>query len=153
MSRSVAWRRRAPVGFEGLVEEAQEARYLLVDTPGPTSFVLQPPPPAPPPVSSQEGGGEGERGPHSHVLAPSRRRKSKVVKVLLGDGHQCSCSRHVRARRKKGTAAEHCVHIVYVLIRLCGVGERDPLLWQLALTQPELAGLLSRRAGGGGEEW
>ncbi|KNC54640.1 mitogen-activated protein kinase kinase kinase 1 [Thecamonas trahens ATCC 50062] len=131
MARVVPYRVRPPASFARTLEAACAARFFLVDAPGPTSFVLQP----------REAGEEpqGDRASdRAGAGGGARRQGAARVKVMLGNSHMCSCPGARRARRRAGPAAEPCLHIVYVLIKLCGIDADEPLLWQLALVDAEL---------------
>ena len=131
MARIVPWRIAPPPLVAQRLAAVASAPLEVVDEPGPTSFVLQP----------REAGEEpqGDRASdRAGAGGGARRQGAGRVKVMLGNSHMCSCPGARRARRRAGPAAEPCLHIVYVLIKLCGIDADEPLLWQLALVDAEL---------------
>lgn len=59
------------------------------------------------------------------------------VRVKVGATLHCSCG---------GGLKEHCVHTMFVLIRIFRVPPENPLAWQLGFSDAEIQWLFSNRA-------
>ncbi|KAG2502192.1 hypothetical protein HYH03_000679 [Edaphochlamys debaryana] len=75
-------------------------------------------------------------GPTSFVV---REEGSEVKrKVQIGSRISCSCS----PVGSSGTCREHCLHTLFVLVKVLRVPLSNPLLWQLSLSDRELEEVL-----------
>ena len=74
-----------------------------------------------------------EAGPTSFLLKDER---GKQIKVQLGSRHTCSCG---------GGAREHCIHTLYVLLKIFRVLPDNPLAWQLSFIDSEITWLIRNR--------
>mmetsp|Transcript_40328 Transcript_40328/g.96753 ORF Transcript_40328/g.96753 Transcript_40328/m.96753 type:complete len:758 (+) Transcript_40328:35-2308(+) len=72
-------------------------------------------------------------GPTGFVLRDEHDNK---FRVFVGDRLSCGCG---------NSGAEHCVHTVYVMIKVLRVPEANPLSWQLSLVDAEVSSVLSMR--------
>ena len=71
-------------------------------------------------------------GPTSFVLRGETPRR---FKVSIGETHSCSCH----------SGNELCAHILFVLTRVFRMPAANPLIWQLSLTEREIAELMRGR--------
>ena len=71
-------------------------------------------------------------GPTSFVLRGETPRR---YKVSIGETHSCSCH----------SGNELCIHILFVLMRVFRMPAANPLIWQLSLTEREIAELMRGR--------
>ena len=114
------WRARPSEAAVGHIRSLAKMRMMLVQRPGPTSFVVQ-----------EEG---------SEVKA----------KVLIGSRVTCSRCRHpgcthagegaegASGSSASGTGRDVCAHTLFVMLRVLGVPPRNPLVWQTSLVDREL---------------
>ena len=134
--RASAWRPKPTAVCASSIRLALASSFFVVHQPGPTSFVL---------ADEREG----------------------KFRVHVGSRQTCSCGGGLGHAKKKnnlppslgGSTAsandpELCVHILFVMLKALKVPPRNPLVWQLALTDRELdevlrcgasAGALSRQ--------
>ena len=61
---------------------------------------------------------------------------SVLQNVMLSNVPQCTCSDF-----KSGN---HCVHIMFVLMRVLGVSRTNPVVWQRALLSSEISEILDK---------
>ena len=77
------------------------------------------------------------------------RRRGEVVRVSLGKIHKCTCEAHSmigkHGVRKKSEALEPCVHILFILLKVFRVPERDWRLHCVGLGDREIGRLLEER--------
>lgn len=74
-----------------------------------------------------------ESGVTSFVL---KDEQGKSFKVSLGGTHSCTCG---------GGKTEHCIHTVYVLLKIFKVLVDNPLIWQLSFIDSEINWLIRSR--------
>ena len=74
-----------------------------------------------------------ESGPTSFAL---KDEQGKVFKISLGSNHSCSCG---------GGRSEHCIHTLYVLLKIFRIQPDNPIIWQLSLIDSEINWLLRNR--------
>ena len=74
-----------------------------------------------------------ESGPTSFALKDS---EGKVIKVSLGSTHSCTCG---------GGRSEHCIHTLYVLLKIFRILPNNPIIWQLSFIDSEINWLLRNR--------
>lgn len=67
--------------------------------------------------------------------APCRGETPRRFKVSIGETHSCSCR----------SGNELCIHILFVLMRVFRMPAANPLIWQLSLTEREIAELMRGR--------
>ena len=72
-------------------------------------------------------------GPTSFVLRGEA--SPRRFKVTIGETHSCSCR----------SGNELCIHILFVLMRVFRMPAANPLIWQLSLTEREIAELMRGR--------
>lgn len=75
-----------------------------------------------------------ETGPTNFVLKDD---EQKIFKVKLGGTHSCTCG---------GGRQEHCLHTLYVLLKIFRVLPDNPISWQLSFIDSEINWLLRNRA-------
>ena len=76
-----------------------------------------------------------EQGPTKFILEDGRKKK---FKIQIGENINCSCG---------GGKREHCVHTIYLLLKIFGIQPVDPMLWQLGFIDSEINKLLALRSG------
>ncbi|KAK3246243.1 hypothetical protein CYMTET_44215 [Cymbomonas tetramitiformis] len=76
-------------------------------------------------------------GPTLYVV----KEGEKKFKVCIGSNQMCTCG-----------DKELCSHILFVMLKVLGVPQSHPVLWQLSLTDSEVDQTLQRRLGGRGAE-
>lgn len=74
-----------------------------------------------------------ESGPTSFAL---KDEQGKVIKVSLGSTHTCTCG---------GGRSEHCIHTLYVLLKIFRVLPDNPIIWQTAFIDSEINWLIRNR--------
>ena len=74
-----------------------------------------------------------ESGPTSFAL---KNEQGKIIKVSLGSSHSCTCG---------GGKSEHCLHTLYVLLKIFRVLPDNPIIWQLSFIDSEINWLIRNR--------
>lgn len=74
-----------------------------------------------------------ESGLTSFVL---KDETGKVIKVSLGGTHSCTCG---------GGKTEHCIHTLYILLKIFRVLPDNPIIWQLSFIDSEINWLIRNR--------
>eukprot|EP00742_Colponemidia_sp_Colp-10_P007650 GILJ01008245.1.p1 GENE.GILJ01008245.1~~GILJ01008245.1.p1 ORF type:complete len:636 (+),score=65.69 GILJ01008245.1:75-1982(+) len=74
-----------------------------------------------------------ELGPTSFILRDEANHK---FKVSIGNQHKCSCG---------GGTKEHCIHTVFVLLKLLRIPSDNPLAWQLSFIEAEITQIMTQR--------
>ena len=128
MARALPYRARPPPAVAAILAETPYTRIYVLREPGPTSFVVR--------------GDASPRkcAPPTHTawrqFAPlTRCGMGPRFKVSIGEQHACSCH----------TNQELCEHIIFVLVRVFRMPVENPLVWQLSLTEREIAELMRGR--------
>ena len=147
------WRPKPSLESSESIRLALASSFYLVQQPGPTSFVV---------VSLQEGSSSSSSSQandnNSSTLAPDP--LSQKHRVLIGARQTCSCGggmcmdkNKTGALKSKNNTGVHrlppsvgdrirepelCVHILFVMLKVLRVPPRNPLVWQLSLTDREL---------------
>jgi len=133
--RAEPYRMKPPDGWDRLVEAMEEQRLLLVQTSGPTSFVV--------------GVGAAAAALHTRCVPnnnPPPYTQVRTVdsettyKVSIGVLQQCSCRADAAA-----CAGGLCVHISFVMLKVLRVPVGNPLAWQKSLLDPEINNILQGR--------
>jgi E3 ubiquitin-protein ligase ZSWIM2 len=75
-----------------------------------------------------------ESGPTSFALKDEH---GKLIKVSLGSTHACTCG---------GGRSEHCLHTLYVLLKIFRVLPDNPIIWQVSFIDSEINFLIRNRA-------
>ena len=66
-------------------------------------------------------------------------QRSKKHKVIIGHRQYCSCGGGISHNHKSASAHnDMCAHLLFVLHRVLGVPQTNPILWQVSLTEREL---------------
>lgn len=73
----------------------------------------------------------GQNGPTSFVF---KDRLNNKYKVSIGNTIQCSC--HPSRR-------DHCLHSIYVMIRIFNIPLDNPLIWQASYLDSELSDIIA----------
>ena len=100
--------------------QAANARMMILQQPGPTSFIVQP--------------AEASTTTTS-TSSTTTTTKPKKYKVSFGGRSVCNCPDHRKDQ-------ELCIHILWVLLKKFRVPRGNPLLYQLALVEREVMQLL-----------
>ena len=74
-----------------------------------------------------------ESGVTSFVL---KDENGKTFKVSLGSLHSCTCG---------GGRTEHCIHTIYVQLKIFKITVDNPIIWQLSLIDSEINALIRSR--------
>ena len=128
MSRRFAWRNKPTANDLRLIElctqpSPDSPTLFLLSEVGATQFIVQSStPPSPNPSL-----------PTSLPLPPPVKWRVKI-----GDTQRCSCD-----EAKEGHTL--CLHLLFVMLKVLRVKEKDPLLWQLALTETEVTAVVKGR--------
>jgi hypothetical protein len=127
--------------------EAKAAQFYVVATAGPLSLTLRDssatvPPSGACPATLDPSTPPAETGTTSTPAITGT--AAKQYRVSLGARQSCTCPGHV-------LTGELCHHLLWVMLRVFRVPEQADLLYQLALTEREVEGLLEfqRIAAGG----
>ena len=76
-----------------------------------------------------------EHGPTSFLFKDEQNNK---IKVSIGDTLKCSCG-------ATGGKSEHCVHTLYMMLKIFKKSPTDPLTWQQSYLDSELSELVKSR--------
>ena len=127
MSRRFPWKNKATDDDLQLIQrciapDPTAPTLFLLSEMGATQFILQSSSPS---------------TPSSPRSSPS---PSSVTKhrVMIGDTQRCTCGEAREGQRL-------CGHLLFVMIKVMRVKESDPLVWQLALTETEVAAVVKGR--------
>ena len=128
MSRRWAWKQKATDDDHRLIEQClspdlSSPTLFLLSEMGATQFILQS---SPPPCSSSSP------CPSPTPCSPTKHR------VMIGDSQRCSC-----AQAKEGQRL--CPHLIFVMLKVMRVDPKDPVLWQLSLTETEVTAVVKGR--------
>lgn len=73
----------------------------------------------------------GQSGPLSFTF---KDRLGNKIKTSIGADLRCSCS---------PTKNDHCIHTLYVLLKIFRLSPQNPIIWQAAYVDSELTDLLA----------
>lgn len=115
MARPLPWRRRPCSAYEKQLDKSAETKLFVVQQGGPTSFVL-------------------------------RDEENNKFKTVLSEYLHCSCNKAAGKSSAAGAAAtEHCVHTLFLMLKVFQMPVSNPLTWQISFRDIEIQDICNYR--------